>query len=126
MLGPSSRTMPIAVAAAAGCPTEALAGPSRSTRIARARAGAAYLWCRVGGQVGRALAAALHVSHQAVSQAAARGEQTAERWHRGWKKLQFAIIANGSPFALAILLEALGFSLLGDGLRDALAPRLRR
>jgi REP element-mobilizing transposase RayT len=77
-----------AVAAAAGCSDEALAGPSRSPRLARAREGLAYLWCRVGGQVGRTLAAALHRSHQAVSQAAARGEEAAARWQRVWRTLQ--------------------------------------
>ena len=39
----------------------------------------------------RELAAALHVSHQAVSQAATRGEQAAVRWSRVW---QVAVIAN--------------------------------
>ena len=77
-----------AVAAAVGCPPEALAGPTRTARVARAREGAAYLWCRVGGQVGRELAAALGLSHQAVSQAATRGEQAAARWQAVWKKLR--------------------------------------
>ena len=84
---PLARVLP-AVAAAAGCPPEALAGPNRTARVARAREGAAYLWCRVGGQVGRELAAALGLSHQAVSQAASRGEQAAARWKAVWNRLQ--------------------------------------
>ena len=50
--------------------------------------GTAYLWCRVGGQVGRELAAAIGLSHQAVSQAAARGEQAAARWKAVWYRLR--------------------------------------
>ena len=77
-----------AVAAATGCLPEALRGPSRSARVVRAREGAAYLLCRVGGQVGRELAAALGLSHQAVSAAAPRGEHAAARWRAVWSKLQ--------------------------------------
>jgi len=76
-----------ALAATAGLPPEALAGIGRSPRIARAREGAAYLWCRVAGQSGRVLAAALGLSHQAVSAAAARGEREAARWHATWRRL---------------------------------------
>ena len=55
---------------------------------ARAREGAAYLWCRVAGQSGRVLAAALGLSHQAVYAAATRGERAAARWQAVWKQLQ--------------------------------------
>ena len=85
---PSLARVLAAVAAATGCLPDALRGPSRSARIARAREGAAYLWCRVGGQVGRELAAALGLSHQAVSAAATRSEDAAARWRAVWNKLQ--------------------------------------
>ena len=85
---PSLARVLAAVVAATGCLPDALRGPSRSARVARAREGAAYLWCRVGGQVGRELAAALGLSHQAVSAAATRGEDAAARWRAVWNKLQ--------------------------------------
>ena len=85
---PSLARVLAAVVAATGCLPDALRGPSRSARVARAREGAAYLWCRVGGQVGRELAAALGLSHQAVSAAATRGEHAAARWRAVWSKLQ--------------------------------------
>ncbi|MBI4735992.1 MAG: transposase [candidate division NC10 bacterium] len=77
-----------AVAAAVGLPPDALAGAGRAPRVARAREGAAYLWCRVAGQSGRVLAAALGLSHQAVYAAATRGERAAVRWQTVWKELQ--------------------------------------
>ncbi len=77
-----------AVAATLGLSPGALTGGGRSLRVARARAGAAYLWCRVAGQSGRQLAAALGVSHQAVSAAAARGEHAATQWQEVWRKLR--------------------------------------
>jgi putative transposase len=76
-----------AVAATEGLPPEALGGTGRSPRIARARAGVAYLWCRMAGQSGRVLAAVLGISHQAVSAAAARGELEATRWKATWGRL---------------------------------------
>ena len=77
-----------AVAVAVGLPPAALAGTGRAPRVARAREGAAYLWCRLAGQSGRVLAATLGLSHQAVYAAAMRGESAASRWQRVWKKLQ--------------------------------------
>ena len=77
---PALRTVLGAVAAALGLPPAALASAGRAARVARARAGAAYLWCRVAGQSGRVLAAALGLSHQAVYAAATRGERAAARW----------------------------------------------
>jgi hypothetical protein len=77
-----------AVAGATGLSAEALEGGGRTTRIARAREGVAYLWCRVVGQSGRRLAAALGVSHQAVYAAARRGERTAGRWDEVWRKMR--------------------------------------
>jgi len=85
---PSLARVLAAVVAATGCLPDALRGPSRSARVVRAREGAAYLWCRVGGLVGQELAAALGLSHQAVSAAATRGEQAAARWQAVWSKLQ--------------------------------------
>ncbi len=76
-----------AVAAAEGLPPESLAGAGRPPRVARARAGAAYLWCRRAGQSGRILAAALGCSHQAVYAAATRGEAAAARWEAVWNNL---------------------------------------
>jgi REP element-mobilizing transposase RayT len=76
-----------AVAAAAHLAVEALAGGGRGRAVARAREGLAYLWCRRAGQSGRALAAALGVSHQAVYAAATRGEQVAAQWEAVWDKL---------------------------------------
>lgn len=77
-----------AVAATAGLPPETLAGTGWDGRVAQARAGAAYLWCRLAGQTGRPLAAALGLSDQAVSKAATRGERTAARWQALWDKLR--------------------------------------
>jgi putative transposase len=77
-----------AVAAAVGLTPDALAGGGRVPRLARAREGVAYLWCRLAGQSGRAVAAALGVSHQAVYAAATRGERAAARWAEVWRKLQ--------------------------------------
>jgi putative transposase len=77
-----------AVAAAAGLPPAALASAGRASRVARAREGAAYLWCRVAGQSGRVLAAALGLPHQAVYAAATRGERAAARWQAVWHQLQ--------------------------------------
>ncbi len=77
-----------AVAAAVGLPPDALASTGRAPRVARAREGVAYLWCRLAGQSGRVLAAALGVSHQAVYAAATRGERAAIRWQAVWDKLQ--------------------------------------
>jgi REP element-mobilizing transposase RayT len=77
-----------AAAAALDLPPAALAGAGRGSRVARAREGAAYLWCRVAGQSGRVLAAALGLSHQAVYAAATRGERAAARWQAVWEKLQ--------------------------------------
>lgn len=74
--------------AATETPLTPMSGCSgRSPQIARARAGVAYLWCRVAGQSGRLLAAALGLSHQAVSAAAARGEREGSRWDAVWRKL---------------------------------------
>ena len=42
---------------------------------------------RVGGQVGRELAAVLGLSHQAFSQAATCGDQAA-RWKAVWNRLR--------------------------------------
>jgi hypothetical protein len=75
-----------AVAAAAHLAVEALAGGGRGRAVARE--GLAYLWCRRAGQSGRALAATLGVSHQAVYAAATRGEQVAAQWEAVWDKLQ--------------------------------------
>jgi REP element-mobilizing transposase RayT len=77
-----------AVARAGGLPPAALAGSGRAARVARAREGAAYLWCRLAGQSGRVLAAALGLSHQAVYAAATRGEGAAARWQAVWRQLQ--------------------------------------
>jgi hypothetical protein len=77
-----------AVAADMGLPPGALAGAGRAPRVARAWEGAAYLWCRVAGQSGRALTPAVGLSHQAVYAAAARGERAAARWQAVWNKLQ--------------------------------------
>jgi REP element-mobilizing transposase RayT len=77
-----------AVAAATGVSVDTLTGPGRGRRVTRARAGAAYLWCRLAGESGRALATALGVSHQAVSAAATRGEALAAEWHVVWHTLQ--------------------------------------
>ena len=77
-----------AVAGAVGLPPAALAGTGRAPRVARAREGAAYLWCRLAGQSGRVLAATLGLSHQAVYAAAMRGESAASRWRRVWNDLQ--------------------------------------
>ena len=77
-----------AVAATTGLAPDALAGGGRASRLARAREGVAYLWCRLAGQSGRSVAAALGVSHQAVSAAATRGERTAARWAGVWQQLQ--------------------------------------
>ena len=77
-----------AVAAAANLPRAALAGSGRAPRLARAREGVAYLWCRLAGQSGRALATVLGVSHQAVYAAATRGERAAARWDGVWRRLQ--------------------------------------
>jgi hypothetical protein len=85
---PALLTVLGAVAAAAGLPPAALASAGRAWRVARAREGAAYLWCRVAGQSGRVLAAALGLSHQAVYAAATRGERAAARWQAVWEKLQ--------------------------------------
>ncbi len=85
---PALATLLAAVAADLGLPPNALAGAGRAPRVARAREGAAYLWCRVAGQSGRALAAALGLSHQAVYAAATRGERAAARWQAVQKKLQ--------------------------------------
>ncbi|HSB80374.1 MAG TPA: hypothetical protein VLM91_16455 [Candidatus Methylomirabilis sp.] len=65
--------------------------PQRTRRwshVARAREGAAYLWCRLAGQSGRVLAAGLGLSHQAVYAAAMRGESAAFRWQREWTHLR--------------------------------------
>jgi len=77
-----------AVVATAGLAADALAGTGRGAQVAQARAGAAYLWCRLAGQAGRELAAALGLSHQAVSKAAARGEPAAARWQAVWEQLR--------------------------------------
>jgi REP element-mobilizing transposase RayT len=77
-----------AVAVAVGLPPAALAGTGRASHVARAREGAAYLWCRVAGQSGRVLARSLGLSHQAVYAAARRGESAASRWQRVWNDLQ--------------------------------------
>jgi len=77
-----------AVVAAVGLPPDALAGGGRAPRLARAREGVAYLWCRLAGQSGRLLATGLGVSHQAVYAAATRGERAAARWAEVWIKLQ--------------------------------------
>jgi REP element-mobilizing transposase RayT len=77
-----------AVAVAGGLPLAALAGTGRAPRVARAREGAAYLWCRLAGQSGRVLSAALGLSHQAVYAAARRGEAAASRWQGVWDDLQ--------------------------------------
>ncbi len=77
-----------AVAAAMGLAPAALAGAGRTPRVARAREGVAYLWCRRAGQSGRVLAAALGISHQAVYAAATRGERAASQWQAVWRKLQ--------------------------------------
>ncbi len=84
---PTLGTVLGAVAAALGLPQDALAGTGRSPRMAQARAGAAYLWCGVAGQSGQNLVAALGVSHQAVSAAAARGERAAGQWQEVWRQL---------------------------------------
>jgi len=60
----------------------------RALRVARAREGVASLWCRLPGQSGRALAAALGQSHQAVDATATRGEHRAARWQALQKQLQ--------------------------------------
>ena len=62
-------------------------GLGRSRQIARARAGVAYLWCRMAGQSGHLLAAALGLWHQAVSDAAARGAREGPRWEAVWRTL---------------------------------------
>jgi len=85
---PALLTVLGAVAAALGLPPAALASAGRAARVARAREGAAYLWCRVAGQSGRVLAAALGLSHQAVYAAATRGERAAARWQAVWQQLQ--------------------------------------
>jgi len=77
-----------AVGATAGLAPYALSGTGRDAQVTQARAGAAYLWCRVAGQAGRELAAALGLSHQAVSKAAVRGEHAAARWQAVWEKLR--------------------------------------
>jgi hypothetical protein len=82
------QTVLAAVATAVGLPATALTGGGPPPRAARAREGLAYLWCRVAGQSGRVLAAALGVSHQAVYAAATRGERAAAQWQRVWKRLQ--------------------------------------
>jgi|WetSurMetagenome_2_1015567.scaffolds.fasta_scaffold72667_2 putative transposase len=91
--GTTRRPVPLAriltaVATAAGLAPETLGGGGRAARLARAREGAAYLWCRRAGHAGRAVAAALGVSHQAVSAAATRGERLAARWDRVWERLR--------------------------------------
>ena len=80
-------TVRAAVAARQGVPGEALAGAGRSPRIARAREGLAYLWCRRAGQSGRILAATLGITHQAVYAAATRGEYAAADWQAVWEQL---------------------------------------
>jgi hypothetical protein len=72
--------------------TEALAGPGRERRLTRAWAGLAYLWCHRAGKSERLLAAALGLSHQAISAAAARGEALACREGCGMGLV--AIVAN--------------------------------
>jgi len=73
--------------AAAAAAERPLKRPALRT-VLGAVAGAAYLWCRVAGQSGRVLAAALGLSHQAVYAAATRGERAAARWQAVWHKLQ--------------------------------------
>ena len=85
---PSLPRLVVAVAAVMGLPPDALAGTGRGARVAQARAGAAYLWCRVAGQSGPPPATALGLAHQAVSQAATRGERAAIRWQRVWNELR--------------------------------------
>jgi len=85
---PALRPVLVAVAAAEGLAPESLAGTGRPARLARARAGVAYLWCRRAGQSGRVLATALGISHQAVYAAATRGEAAAARWDALWRQLQ--------------------------------------
>jgi hypothetical protein len=75
-------------AVAMGLPRSALTGGGRAARFAQARDGAAYRWCRLAGQSGRPLAAALGVSHRAGSAAATRGERTVARWAGVWWALQ--------------------------------------
>jgi chromosomal replication initiation ATPase DnaA len=80
-------TVLAAVAGSVGLPVAALAGRGRPDPVARAREGAAYLWCRRAGQSGRVLAATLGLTHQAVYAAATRGEQAAGRWEKIWGRL---------------------------------------
>jgi hypothetical protein len=65
-------------------PQAALTGGGRAARFAQARDGAAYRWCRLAGQSGRPLAAALGMSHRAGSAAVTRGERTVARWAGVW------------------------------------------
>jgi hypothetical protein len=76
-----------AAAEAEGVTVDALGGDGRMARVARAREGAAYLWCRVAGESGRSLASAVGVSHQAVYASARRGEAASARWDAVWRKL---------------------------------------
>jgi REP element-mobilizing transposase RayT len=87
---PRPRARPLAVLVARVCRAvgiapSALPGPGRGARVSRARAGVAYLWCRVAGQSGRGLATAWACSHQAISAAARRGEALATLWDPLWR-----------------------------------------
>ena len=73
---------------AVGLRPTALAGGGRTSTLAQARAGLAYLWMEVLGRSGRELAAALGVPPQTVYQAAKRAQATAERWERLVKLLE--------------------------------------
>jgi REP-associated tyrosine transposase len=85
--GPALQDVVRAVATATGLHPDALRGAGRPARTARAREGAAYLWCRLAGQSGRVLATALGITPQAVYAAAARGERLSARWRSVWNKL---------------------------------------
>jgi hypothetical protein len=82
---PSLDTLLICICRHVGIAPTALAGAGRGAPVVRARAGVAYLWCRVAGQSGRALAAAWGISHQAIYAAAHRGEAAAAEWMKIWR-----------------------------------------
>ena len=67
---------------ACGVSSPGTPGPSIAAIVGSA------IWCRLAGESGRALAAALGVSHQAVSDPATRGERTTTRWHGVRQQLQ--------------------------------------